>query len=286
MPALGQGIHDIPAHEYHADPCVEPSLSCGIAKILLGRPPYWAWAAHPKLNPDYKPGEPKAAFDIGHAAHAALLENNKGIVVCPFDNWQTKAAREMRDAARMNGNTPVLTAEFDAAQTMAKVAADTLRNTLGVDVRETRNEVTMIASLDGVLCRTRPDIFLDGLLIDYKTTGQPLDRFNRSAAKFGYDLQAVMYKRVAAELGKKCKWLFLVQETVEPYPCQIFKPTQDFHDVGLNKFLEAHSIWKRHIESGIWPGYSTEIQMLDAMPWDLTELNEAAEEALLNGVDK
>lgn len=281
--SLPAGIHTISAAEYHSDCCETPSLSSGIAKLLLERPPYWAWAAHPRLNPDYKPNAPKAAFDIGHAAHAALLENNKGIVVCSFDNWMTKAAKEQRDEARANGMTPVLTADFDCTQEMARIAADMLKS-IGIDVATTQNEVTMIADVDGVLCRTRPDIFTDGLIIDYKTTGRPLDQFDRSAAKFGYDLQAVMYQRVAAELGDKCDWLFLVQETTAPYPCQLFKPTREFLEVGQRKFQESHATWKHHLETGKWPGYPQEVQLLDAMPWDLNDLSEEAEETLLNGV--
>jgi hypothetical protein len=34
-----------------------------------------------------------------------------------------------------------------------------------------------------------------------------------------------------------------------------------------------------------WPGYPKDIQLLDAMPWDLNDLNEEHENNLLNGVD-
>lgn len=281
---MNPGIYAIPANEYHADPCDTPSLSSGIAKLLLERPPYWAWAAHPKLNPDYKPNAPKAAFDIGHAAHAVLLENGKGITVCDFDNWLTKDAKALRDEARACGDTPILSADFDRTKEMARIATFALLVSAGIDVKATQNEATMIADVDGVLCRTRPDILTDGLIIDYKTTGRPLDQFDRSAAKFGYDLQTVMYQHVALALGYKCDWLFLVQETTEPYPCQLFKPTREFLEVGQRKFQEAHATWKHHLETGKWPGYPQEIQLLDAMPWDLNDLNEEAEETLLNGV--
>lgn len=279
-----KGIFHIPANEYHADPCATPSLSSGIAKMLLDRPPYWAWAAHPKLNPDYEPAAPKSAFDIGSAAHAMLLENGHGIEVCAFDNWLTKAAKEQRDAARASGMTPVLTADYDRTSEMARIAADALK-TLGVDVKATTNEVTMIAEVDSVLCRIRADIHIPGMIIDYKTTGLNLDAFPRQAAKFGYDLQADMYMRVAAEVVGKCEWLFLVQETVKPYPVQIFKPTMEFLEVGKRKFAQALAIWSECLLMDNWPGYPLEVQMLDAMPWDLNDLNEEQENALLNGVD-
>ena len=279
-----RGIHQISADKYHADPCDTPSLSSGIAKLLLERPPHWAFAAHPKLNPDYQPAPPKAAFDIGSAAHAMLLEGGKGIQVCGFDNWLTKDAKAQRDEARANGLTPILSADHDRVQQMALVATTMLAD-YGIDVSNTQNECSMIAEVDGTLCRIRADIFMPPRIIDYKTTGINLDNFAKQAAKFGYDLQAAMYLRVAEELGYPCDWLFLVQETTAPYPVQIFKPTLEFLEVGKRKFAQALSIWQECMLLGEWAGYPKDIQMLDAMPWDLNDLNDEHENNLLNGVN-
>ena len=182
------GIHpNIPEADYHADPCPAPSLSSSIAKLLLERPPYWAWAAHPKLNPEWKPAEPKVAFDIGSAAHALLLEEGAGIEMVEADNWLTKAAKEQRDALRAKGITPILTKDFERTLEMSRTATAFLAS-YGIDVSKTDNECTMISEVDGVLCRTRADIFMPGRIIDYKTTGVSLDVFNKQASKFGYDL--------------------------------------------------------------------------------------------------
>ena len=126
---------------------------------------------------------------------------------------------------------------------------------------------------------------MPGRIIDYKTTGVSLDVFNKQASKFGYDLQMAMYLRVAAELGEKCEWLFLAQETVAPYPVQIFKPTLEFIEVGKRKFAQALSIWRDCILTDEWEGYPRDIQLLDAMPWDLNDLNQEHEDNLLNGVE-
>lgn len=283
---MQQGIHpSIPSATYHADCTDGISLSSGIAKLLLDRPPLWAWTAHPKLNPNFKKSEPKAAFDIGHAAHAMLLENGKGIVVCEFDNWLTKDARRERDDARIAGMTPILIADYERTQEMARIAADALM-AIGIDVNETDNECTMIAEVDGVLCRTRPDIYTEGLIVDYKTTGKPLDQFARQASNFSYDLQQAFYQRVAKELGQKCEWLFIVQETVFPFPVQIFKTTGEFTEVGRRKFQEALAIWKNCMETDVWHGYDQSVQILDCMPWDANSLAEEAEEKLLQEFDK
>lgn len=283
---MKQGLYlNIASSDYHSDPCSTPSLSSGIAKKLLDRPPYWAWESHPKLNPNFQQSAPKAAFDIGHAAHAMLLEDGKGVVVCEFDNWLTKDSRAKRDEARLNGFTPVLKADFELVQNMVKIAKQALES-FGVDVSESSNEATMIANVDDVLCRTRPDIYTKGLIIDYKTTGRTLDQFQRQASSFGYDLQAAMYMSVAKNIGLPCDWLFLVQETTAPYPVQIFRPTREFLEVGKRKFQAALIIWKECMRTGEWPGYPQEVQLVDAMPWDLNDLNDEAEERLLQEFDK
>ena len=200
------------------------------------------------------------------------------------DNWLTKASKEQRDALRAKGITPILTKDFERTFQMSQVASVFLAD-YGIDVSKTDNECTMIAEVEGVLCRTRADIFLPGRIIDYKTTGLSLDVFNKQASKFGYDLQAAMYMRVALELGEKCEWLFLVQETVAPYPVQMFKPTMEFLEVGKRKFAQALEIWSECLLMGEWPGYPKDIQFLDAMPWDLNDLNQEHEDNLLNGVE-
>ena len=90
-----------------------------------------------------------------------LLEDGSSIEVCAFDNWLTKDAKAKRDAARESGLTPILAKEYDKTQEMARVATEFLMHH-GIDVSKTHNECTMIAEVDGVLCRTRNDIFMPG----------------------------------------------------------------------------------------------------------------------------
>src|SRR3990167_5120693 len=65
----GGGSIMMPMAEYQGDPGPEPSLGPGIAKLLVTRSPAHAWAAHPRLNPEYREKE-SSAFDLGSAAHA------------------------------------------------------------------------------------------------------------------------------------------------------------------------------------------------------------------------
>ena len=69
------GIYEIPATEYHADPCPEPSLSASVARTLIDRSPLHAWMQHPKLGGQQEE-KPAARMSLGSAAHSVILQGN------------------------------------------------------------------------------------------------------------------------------------------------------------------------------------------------------------------
>src|SRR5262245_32462306 len=105
---LTSGIYQIDLDAYIRDPAPAPSLSASVANVLLTKSAFHAMHAHPRLNPDWEP-ESTELTELGTIVHAILLENDRSrLVVAPFDDWRTKAAREMRDEARAQGRIPVL----------------------------------------------------------------------------------------------------------------------------------------------------------------------------------
>jgi hypothetical protein len=92
------GIYKMRAAEYHADPCLEPSLSSTIARVLCDSAPAHAQHAHPRLNLQNVEEEAEH-FDIGTAAHAILLEGEAAVTVIDAKDWRTNAAKDARDAA-------------------------------------------------------------------------------------------------------------------------------------------------------------------------------------------
>src|SRR6266545_1839137 len=113
------GFLTISANEYHLDQIGndQPSLSAGIASILINASPKHAWTAHPKLNPDYQPREDKK-FDIGTVAHALLLQGANACEVVYADDWRTKDAKEARDAIRASGRIPLLGDQWEGVKEM------------------------------------------------------------------------------------------------------------------------------------------------------------------------
>jgi hypothetical protein len=122
--ALGFGIHDISAEAYHADPAPVPSLSSTLARLILNRSPRHAWTAHPRLNPDYE-GKDSKTFDIGRAAHRAVLGKGGDFVPYPEEVLakngaaSTTAAKEWAEEMRSRGMTPVKAEEAEAVNDMA-----------------------------------------------------------------------------------------------------------------------------------------------------------------------
>src|SRR5271156_5921927 len=126
---LQQGLHALSMDVYQSDPCPAPSLSSGIANILLTQSPAHARLAHPRLNPAYQ-RETDSRMDIGSIAHAMLLERDESaVVIVDAPDWRTKAAKEARDGAWAEGKHAILAHKFEAVQSMVVAALTYVQST-------------------------------------------------------------------------------------------------------------------------------------------------------------
>jgi PDDEXK-like domain of unknown function (DUF3799) len=262
------GIYTIPAADYHADPCPEPSLSSSIAKMLCLSSALHAQHEHPRLNPAAV-HEDAEHFDIGVAAHAALLENgadNIEIVYAP--DWRTKAAREQRDAARAAGKTPLLeSAIANLIDMVASLRVQLKRHTDGgaAMFKDGEAEQTLIWIEDGdVWCRARVDwIRTDPYAIDdYKTTSASAnpDTWARTMFSAGHDLQAAWYLRglraiTGERLDDPAAFRFAVQETFAPYAASVIALNPDAMMLAEKKCEYAIDKWREARATNDWRGY-------------------------------
>src|SRR5262245_46871486 len=116
-------VLDLSHDAYIGDPCETPSLSTSIAHTLLTRSPLHAWTEHPRLG--NKRPAPTVEMDDGTIIHGLLLESGPQLDVIKADNYRTKAAQELRDAARDAGRVPVLEHKLHE---MIGIAAKLLKN--------------------------------------------------------------------------------------------------------------------------------------------------------------
>jgi hypothetical protein len=122
-------------------------------------------------------------------------------------------------------------------------------------------ELTMIAiePISGVLCKIRPDWLPHGheVIVDLKTAASAsFEDFSRAAARYGYAIQAALYREIyhLIMLQKRPPFLHVVVENEPPYDCAIYEMDQEALESGEKKVRRALDIWAQCEESGYWPG--------------------------------
>ena len=280
MGVTANGIYTMPAEEYHADPCPEPSLSASIAKVLLSRSAQHAWAQHPRLNPLFVPEE-RTAFDRGSAAHALLLEGENRMVQIDADSYRTKAAQEARDAARAAGKHPILAADYASIIDMRGIAMKAIERCPdlgGMTLADGKPEQTLIWKDGPIWCRARLDWLADdhSAIWDYKsTTDSEPSAFSRQIARMGYHIQSAFYRRgVQAITGKDAPFIFIAQECDDPYGVTFHGCAPSMQEIADAEVSRAIDAWAKCLRTGIWPGYERRIHWAEAQNWQMTEHEE------------
>lgn len=281
---LPVGWHrDVPHAVYHADPCVRPSLSSSVAKVLLSRSPLHAYLEHPQLGASHPveadiSEQRRATLDRGALIHSLLLGNGCDVESLPYADYRTKAARDDRDKARAAGRIPVLVHQLRDLQT----AAEALRvnSRLGVLLAEgmVEREVTAVWESDGVLCRGRLDAWEpDALTIhDPKTCENARGASSgNTILRYGWDVQAAAYIQAVETIhptlaGRvRFRWHFL--EVVPPYGCIEAEPTGELLELGRRKWERAVATWGRCLRDDDWPGYPESVLRVEPPGWAMSE---------------
>jgi len=269
---LSEGVHDIPLADYINDPVVEPSLNASIAHCLLTATPAHAFMAHPRLSPQQE-REESSRLDLGTIAHGLLLEgDDTRVVVIEADDWRTKAAKDERDAARLEGKLPILVKDFDIVSNMVVAAKATIAESeIANDFAEAIPEQTLIWQEADIWLRCRPDKATPDwrVVFDYKTcagTAHPAVWAKSSMVRYGYDLQAAINLRgvKALKLAKKTTFIFLVQEMEPPYALSIVSLAPSWLTLADDKLRVAMSLWKGCTRKNEWPGYPARVAYVDA----------------------
>lgn len=270
------GIYDLDADTYHRDPAPEPSLSSTIAKLMLAQSPLHAWTACPRLNPAWEPVE-KKIFDIGRAAHRAILGKGGDYVAIPEDLLasngaaSTKAAKEFIEQARMSGLTPLKAAEVDQIEAMREVAWNRM-NSLGIDMNPARSEVSALAQIEGVWCRAMLDnapLPPSDPIYDLKTCENAApDACQRAVINYGYDVQAEHYRQVwNAATGEDRAFRFIFQEKSAPYEVCIIELGDDSLMMARKKIARAREMWGLCLRDNNWPGYPLGVHRIELPEW-------------------
>lgn len=268
-------IEGMSAKDYHADPCVTPSLSSSLARVLLEKSPAHAARLHPKLGG--ASSEETPAMSTGTLMHAILAGSNE-IEAAPFSDFKTKAAREWRDGVIATGGIPVLEGAYKEAHAIAHAVRT--RAAIGIDntpfVPTAKHEVSAIWQEKGCTCRARFDCLNitehNADIWDWKTTNDATDRgIERSIARYRYDIQAAFYLRGLETLMPgyrgRTSFIFVFVESSAPYAVRRVVLQPSYLAAAQKKVSEAIDIWSRCLATNEFPLPSPDTLAVELPAW-------------------
>ncbi|MER7167260.1 PD-(D/E)XK nuclease-like domain-containing protein [Micromonospora sp. NPDC000207] len=252
------GVYDMTEDDYHAHPALS---STGARKLLSPSCP--ALFHHDRENGS----EHKREFDLGHAAHMLVLGAGPEIHVVDAGNYQTKAAREDRDAAYTRGEIPLLPAEFDTVQAMAgKLRQHPRAAELFAPDGVAEQSLFWVDAETGVQCRARLDYLTTNRIVDYKTTTSANPgHIAKAVDNFGYHQQDDWYRTGAIELdlvAPDAAFTFVFQSKTPPYLVTAVELDDTALKIGYERNRLALQIFRDCTETGVWPAYSDGIEVI------------------------
>lgn len=214
--------------------------------------------------------EETKALRVGSYVHALVLEPAKAVTkfaVAPECDKRTKEGKAIFadwEATKPEGAT-VMTAEEAVMCEAVANAMSNARNALGITFTET--ELMFLSDDNGVPVKTAIDaIGSDGYLYDLKTTEDASPQgFLKAVRAYRYNLQAYVY-RTAFERAFKQRPLgfrFIVCEKEPPYATAVYEIGPELMSYAVADWERARKLWADCTESNVWPGYPSEVQVVD-----------------------
>ncbi len=226
---------------------------------------------HGKFEMDRPSKPPTKAMQMGTCLHALVLEGKKAFVVAPEINSRTNAGKaELAAFQAENAGKIVLDAEsadiisgmFDAV--MAHPGARALI--------EASTERELSIFWGGMKCR------IDGItpigIYDLKTTvdASP-EEFAKSCFTYGYHIQNCHYVAGAREAGSSCDdFTFICVENSAPFAVALYSMDYESLAAGYHAYERCKKAYFDGVRTGIWPGFSNEIQTLRLPPWAIKNM--------------
>lgn len=211
------------------------------------------------------PSKPTDTLIFGQAFHKLVLEPetfSNEFAVAPAVDRRTKAGKEeyaefienCRDKTVVSAET----CEKIIAMSSKLKSSDFVQKLLS---GEREKPYFWTDDLTGEACKCRVDVINKigdiPLIIDVKTaTNADTDTFMRHALKYGYHVQAAMYREGAkANMGIEYGFVFIVIEKEPPYAVNIVQADELFIRHGYNVYRDLLAIYHDCKTTGNWYGY-------------------------------
>lgn len=220
--------------------------------------------------------EDKPQFQVGHAAHIAILEPERlesSVAKGPADRRGNKW-KEFIDYTDFHKLIPLTEGDFDQVMLIRDLAEtsphlDIMRD--GGAIVET--SAYHVDEETGVLVKARPDMYnpKHKIICDIKNMADgSLNGFSRDIGKFGYHVQDAIYSEIWEKgSGHEVEaFFFLVFEKSEPPMLAIYEMDAPAVAEGHAVYRAALAKYAECLAANEWPGYSKEVQRVSLRKWD------------------
>lgn len=227
---------------------------------LIGRSPeYFKYC-------EDNPQQPSHDLIVGKAFHKLVLEPDgfeDEFAVCPAIDRRTKDGKSIYQEMlyKSEGKDLLMWEDFTMITAMRdkvleyKITPVLLRG-------EIEKPFYWTDKLTGELCKVKPDVLADvgneRVIVDLKSCRcAETETFMRDALRFGYDLQAGMYKEgVDICTKQKHRFVFVAVEKTPPYSVNVMEADDFFIDHGQHLFRKYLDIYHECKTTGNWYGYN------------------------------
>lgn len=270
--------------EYHADPCMVPSLSYSTAALLITVSPRAAHYYHPRLGGHHK--ERTEPMRLGTVMDALLLGGEDRIVEFEIEAWRKTVDKEARKLHANAGRIPVKTAELQRARERAISIERTLWDDFQIALDgdfQVAIEWEEESSLGPVVCRCKLDHLRGDTIDDIKATADARpDKIHRAAIANGYDIQAAAYtsalEHLRPELVGRVKFRDLYCHMADPVDVVPVLACSAFLEFGQMRWRRAVERWARCMRYNVWPGMVDRIIPAEVPAWVMQREYEAQED--------
>ena len=214
-------------------------------------------------NPE--PETPALLF--GTAFHTYVLEREKfdrDYIVVPKVDGRTKEGKALLAQVNESGRVMLSEEQFEQIKRMTESVMSNKYAAALINNGEHEQSYFWTDSKTGIDLKCRPDCRTDlknvSVIVDLKTTeNADTDSFTRSCIKYGYDLQAAMYKQ-GIELceGKPHKFVFVAVEKNPPYACNVLEADEFLIKKGSQDMNDYLYELKSCLANNTWYGFNGE----------------------------
>ena len=244
---LRPGINDCTNEQYHKDRNYKSSSSL---KLFLKDPRTYY---KKYVLQEHEETGPKAAYDFGSYVHSLILEPEKTeqeFAVFEGLTRRGKAYQEFKE--QQEGKIIITQSQHQQAMGLMQLYED-CTDTDGL-IQDGLPEHTLCVELEGMNIKVRTDYIKDGMVIDVKTTSDPVDKYSaaKTIVRFDYDLSAALYLDAFEKYtGKKHDFIFVfLNKTLGDI--SVLKADDSIIENGRRKYKAAIKRLKIAEETGIY----------------------------------